>query len=66
MREKARLDQEQYFREEEAIARSYEKDSEKKTEKYRKETEIEAEKIRKELEKQHVRDVDFRKEVVER
>jgi len=65
MRQRARAEEEKYLREQEAIARSHDKDLEKKTEKYRLETEREAEKIRKELEKQHARDVDFRKEVVE-
>jgi len=65
MREKARLDQERYQREQDAIARSHEKDLEKKTEAYRKEAEEQAEKIRKELEKQHAKDIEFRKDVVE-
>jgi len=65
MRERARLDQEKYQREQAAIAHQHEKELESKTEKYRAQTEQEAEKIRKELEKQHERDVNFRKDVVE-
>lgn len=58
-------DQEAYAREQDAIARKHEKDLEKKTDEYRKTAEAEAERIRKELEKQHARDVDFRKDLVE-
>jgi len=65
MREKMRLEQERYAKEQEHIARSQEKDMEKKTDAYRKEAEAQAEKIRKELEKQHEKDVEFRKEMVE-
>jgi len=65
MREKARRDQEKYAREQAAIAAEHEKSLAMKTDKYRKETEEEAEKIRMELEKQHARDVDFRKDLVE-
>jgi len=65
MRQRARDDDEKYMKEQESIARSHEKDLEKKTEKYRQQTEAEAEKIRTELEKQHARDIEFRKEVVE-
>lgn len=64
-REQAAKDQGQYLREQDSIARAQEKDVEKKTEAYRKTAEAEAEKIRKELEKQHARDVDFRKDLVE-
>lgn len=64
-REHAAKDQERYQREQAAIVKSHEKDLEKKTDEYRKTAEAEAEKIRRELEKQHARDVDFRKDVVE-
>jgi hypothetical protein len=64
-REQAAKDQQRYEREQAAIAHAHEKDLEKKTEDYRKTAEAEAEKIRKELEKQHARDVDFRKDLVE-
>nr|P0CU46.1 RecName: Full=Cytosolic-abundant heat soluble protein 86272; Short=CAHS 86272; AltName: Full=Cytosolic-abundant heat soluble protein b; Short=SAHS-b; AltName: Full=Tardigrade-specific intrinsically disordered protein CAHS 86272; Short=TDP CAHS 86272 [Hypsibius exemplaris] len=64
-REQAFKDQEKYSREQAAIARAHDKDLEKKTEEYRKTAEAEAEKIRKELEKQHARDVEFRKDLVE-
>jgi len=65
MREKARVEQEKFAREQAVIAAEHEKSLAKKTESYRKETEAEAEKIRMELEKQHARDVDFRKDLVE-
>jgi len=65
MRETRLKEEERYRREQEAIARSQEKDMEKKTEAYRKDAEEQAEKIRKELEKQHAKDVDFRKDMVE-
>jgi len=63
--EAARRDQERYQLEQGAIAQRHEKDLEQKTEAYRKTAEAEAEKIRKELEKQHARDVEFRKDMVE-
>lgn len=65
MREKNRVDQEKFAREEEAIRKAQEKDISKKTDAYRKEAEEQAEKIRKELEKQHERDIEFRKDMVE-
>jgi len=64
-REQALKDQEKYNREQAAIAQAHERDLEKKTDAYRKTAEEEAEKIRKELEKQHARDVEFRKDIVE-
>lgn len=65
LRQKSLKEQENYAREQEAIARHHEKELEKKTEEYRKTAEAEAERIRKELEKQHARDIEFRKDVVE-
>nr|WBQ85734.1 CAHS 8c [Paramacrobiotus richtersi] len=49
----------------EVLGVQYEKELERKTEAYRKMQEVEADKIRKELEKQHMRDVEFRKEIAE-
>lgn len=63
--EKRMKDEEEYRREQDAIAHKYEKEIEKLTENYRRKTEAEAEKIRKELEKQHERDVAFREKLVE-
>ncbi|XP_055334646.1 cytosolic-abundant heat soluble protein 94205-like [Paramacrobiotus metropolitanus] len=65
LQEAARRDEERYQRERDAIAMQHEKDLERKTEAYRKTAEAEAEKIRKELEKQHARDVEFRKDLVD-
>lgn len=58
-------DRERYQREQDAINARHEQDTERKTEAYRKTAEAEAERIRKELEKQHARDVDFRKDLVD-
>nr|WBQ85727.1 CAHS 8d [Paramacrobiotus areolatus] len=63
--EEARRDLEAKQREQDTLARQYQTELERKTEAYRKAQEVEVEKIRKELEKQHLRDVEFRKEVVE-
>ncbi|OQV20263.1 hypothetical protein BV898_05814 [Hypsibius exemplaris] len=65
MRQKELREQEQFAREQAAIIQHHDKDLARKTEKYQKEAEAEAEKIRKELEKQHARDVEFRKDLVE-
>jgi len=61
----AQIDLERRNREMNAVAQQSEKEIEKKTEAYRKKAEVEAEKIRRELEKQHQRDVEFRKDLVE-
>jgi len=61
----ALMDRERYERELAAINERHQRDIEGKTEAYRKQAEIEAERIRKELEKQHQRDIDFRKNLVE-
>lgn len=60
----AYMDQERYQRELAAINERHQRDIEGKTEAYRKQAEIEAERIRKELEKQHQRDIEFRKTLV--
>jgi len=64
MEKQAMLDQERYQRELAAINERHQRDIEGKTEAYRKQAEIEAERIRKELEKQHQRDIEFRKNLV--
>jgi len=63
--EEARRDYEAKIREQELLNTQFEKELERKTDAYRKQQELETEKIRKELEKQHLRDVEFRKELVE-
>nr|WBQ85728.1 CAHS 8c [Paramacrobiotus areolatus] len=63
--EETRRDIEAKQREQDTLARQYQTELERKTEAYRKAQEVEVEKIRKELEKQHLRDVEFRKQVVE-
>nr|WBQ85726.1 CAHS 8a [Paramacrobiotus areolatus] len=63
--EEARRDYESKQKEQELLQQQFEKELERKTELYRKAQEAEADIIRKELEKQHIRDVEFRKELVE-
>nr|P0CU51.1 RecName: Full=Cytosolic-abundant heat soluble protein 107838; Short=CAHS 107838; AltName: Full=Tardigrade-specific intrinsically disordered protein CAHS 107838; Short=TDP CAHS 107838 [Paramacrobiotus richtersi] len=63
--EEARRDFAAKTREQEMLSANYQKEVERKTEAYRKQQEVEADKIRKELEKQHLRDVEFRKDIVE-
>ncbi|XP_055345301.1 cytosolic-abundant heat soluble protein 107838-like [Paramacrobiotus metropolitanus] len=63
--EEARKDMAAKQREHDMLTQQYEKEVERKTEAYRKLQEAEADKIRKELEKQHLRDVEFRKDMVE-
>nr|P0CU52.1 RecName: Full=Cytosolic-abundant heat soluble protein 106094; Short=CAHS 106094; AltName: Full=Tardigrade-specific intrinsically disordered protein CAHS 106094; Short=TDP CAHS 106094 [Paramacrobiotus richtersi] len=63
--EEARRDYAAKTRENEMLGQQYEKELERKSEAYRKHQEVEADKIRKELEKQHMRDIEFRKEIAE-
>lgn len=61
----ARNDSVAKAKEQELLNAYFEKELEKKSEAYRKQQEIETEKIRKELEQQHLKDVEFRKELME-
>jgi len=61
----AQIDLERRNREMNALAQQSDKEVERKTEAYRKKAEVEADKIRRELEKQHQRDVEFRKDLLE-
>jgi len=63
--EESRKDIEAKQREQEQLTHQFELDLKRKTEGYRKQQEIETERIRKELEKQHLRDVEFRKDLME-
>nr|WBQ85721.1 CAHS 7b [Mesobiotus philippinicus] len=61
----AQRDYEDKEKEHAQLAVAFEKELERRTEIYRKQQEEEAEKIRRELEKQHLRDVEFRQSLVE-
>jgi len=63
--EEAKRDYEAKQKEQEVLRAQFEKELERKTELYRVAAEVESEKIRKELEKQHLRDVEFRKELAD-
>jgi len=65
MIEQERQDEERYNRERDAIQLAHQKEIERMTEEYRKRAEAEAQKIRSELEKQHQRDVAFRKDLID-
>lgn len=63
--EEAKRDEDAKYREQQLMNQQFEKELDRKTEAYRKTQEAETEWIRKELEKQHLRDVEFRKELME-
>ncbi|XP_055348073.1 cytosolic-abundant heat soluble protein 94205-like [Paramacrobiotus metropolitanus] len=63
--EEARRDSLSHQKEADSIARAHEQDLMKRSEKYQSETEAEALKIRKEMEKQHERDIAFRKSLID-
>lgn len=64
MEEQARKEEEARNRERAAIEKDYDTKVGHKTEVYRQKAEEEARSIRKELEKQHERDIDFRKDLI--
>nr|WBQ85736.1 CAHS 8a [Macrobiotus polonicus] len=65
LEEEIRRDAEAKQLEQEQLTQMFEKELCRKTEAYRKQQEIETERIRRELEKHHLRDVEFRKELME-
>nr|WBQ85686.1 CAHS 1a [Mesobiotus radiatus] len=58
-------DDARYRQEQAAIAAAHQKELERLTEDYRKKAEAEALKVKQELEKQHSRDMNFRKELID-